>query len=131
VLLDDMRSVTGGKPLKYVVDTHFHYDHAHGNQVIPPSASIIGSEFTREMLASGASKTSPTWRFGAPQPTQIAALKAQLDTAKAPADRAALERRIRIQEAYAQAISALTPVPPSITLDHRMTLQLGSREVRI
>src|SRR5205814_247658 len=115
------------KPLRYVVDTHYHFDHAHGNQVIPPSVPIIGSEFTRAMLASGASKSGVTWaRFVAPLPTQIAALEAQLDTTKSASDRAGLERRIRIQQAYKEATDAIRPVPPSITLDSRLTLQLGA-----
>jgi glyoxylase-like metal-dependent hydrolase (beta-lactamase superfamily II) len=43
------------KPIRYVINTHFHFDHAHGNQVYPDGVQIIGHEFTYEMLANGES----------------------------------------------------------------------------
>ena len=51
-LLNELRSITD-KPVRYVVNTHFHFDHAHGNQIYPEDVQIIGHEFTREMLANG------------------------------------------------------------------------------
>src|SRR5882672_2826231 len=49
VLLDELKAITT-KPVKYVITTHFHYDHAHGNQVFGNDVEIIGHEFTRDML---------------------------------------------------------------------------------
>ena len=43
------------KPVRYVVNTHFHFDHAHGNQIYPEDVHAIGHEVTREMLETGAS----------------------------------------------------------------------------
>ncbi len=50
VLLDELKTITQ-KPVKYVVNTHFHFDHAHGNQVFPPDVEVIGHEFTWQKLA--------------------------------------------------------------------------------
>ena len=33
-LIEELGSITD-KPVKYVVNTHFHFDHAHGNQIYP------------------------------------------------------------------------------------------------
>jgi glyoxylase-like metal-dependent hydrolase (beta-lactamase superfamily II) len=51
VLLDEIRAVTN-KPVTTVINTHFHFDHAHGNQIFDSRVNIIGHEFTRQMLLS-------------------------------------------------------------------------------
>jgi len=48
-LVADLKAVTD-KPVKYVVDSHYHYDHAFGNQVFAPDAQVIGHENTRKRL---------------------------------------------------------------------------------
>src|SRR5690349_21530029 len=49
VLLEEIKKVTS-KPVTTVINTHFHFDHAHGNQIFDRNVSIIGHEFTRQML---------------------------------------------------------------------------------
>src|SRR6187549_819077 len=51
VLLEEIKEVTN-KPVTTVINTHFHFDHAHGNQIFEPNVQIIGHEFTRRMLLS-------------------------------------------------------------------------------
>ena len=48
-LVADLKAVTD-KPVRYVVDSHYHYDHAFGNQVFGPEVQIIGHENTRKRL---------------------------------------------------------------------------------
>jgi hypothetical protein len=43
------------KPIRYVINTHFHFDHAHGNQIYPADVEVIGHEYTYEMLVDGSS----------------------------------------------------------------------------
>src|ERR1044072_1757882 len=38
-LVADLKAVTA-KPVRYVVDSHYHYDHAHGNQVFMRDAQV-------------------------------------------------------------------------------------------
>src|SRR3954453_18025894 len=38
--IEDLKLVTT-KPIRYVVNTHFHYDHTNGNQVYAGKADII------------------------------------------------------------------------------------------
>ena len=40
-LIDELRFITD-KPVRYGVNTHFHFDHAHGNQVYPADDQVIG-----------------------------------------------------------------------------------------
>src|SRR3989442_838290 len=44
-LAEDLKAVTD-KPIRYVVDSHYHYDHAFGNQVFDRDAQVIGHQNT-------------------------------------------------------------------------------------
>ena len=48
-LIADVKTLTD-KPIS-TVDTHYHYDHAFGNQVFGPDVAIIGHDMTRRRLA--------------------------------------------------------------------------------
>ena len=61
VLLDEIKSITD-KPVRTVINTHFHFDHAHGNQIFGKEVEIIGHEFTREMLLKGNPLQMPLYK---------------------------------------------------------------------
>jgi glyoxylase-like metal-dependent hydrolase (beta-lactamase superfamily II) len=129
-LRQELRAITP-KPIRYVVNSHYHFDHSHGNQIYGPEVEIIGHEFTRRALAQGLSTRGRTVaRFIQPIPTQIAALRAQLDTARDDSTRASLQRRLTIQENFKAATDAVRPTPPTVVLDDRLTFYRGGREIR-
>ena len=39
-----------GRPVAYVINTHYHNDHTRGNQVFKPESDIIATSFTRDQL---------------------------------------------------------------------------------
>jgi hypothetical protein len=48
VFLDDLKLVTNNKPVRYAVNSHYHYDHADGNQVFRAAGiDVIGHEFIK------------------------------------------------------------------------------------
>src|SRR6185295_5343235 len=47
--IDDLKLVTT-KPVRYVVNTHFHYDHTDGNQVYAGKADIIAHDFVKQAI---------------------------------------------------------------------------------
>ena len=49
-MIKEIKAVTD-KPIKYVINTHWHTDHVGGNEVFSPEARIIGHEFTRKIIA--------------------------------------------------------------------------------
>jgi cyclase len=130
-LLEELKQITT-KPVRYVVNSHGHFDHAHGNQIYPTTVEVIGHEYAHRMLATGASNRGRTWeRYIGVIPATIERLRAQLDSTSAPAEREALERRLQIQESFKEATDAVVPTPPNLTLNDRMTLYRGGREIRI
>ncbi len=143
-VVEEIEALTG-KPVRYVVNTHYHFDHAHGNQVYPDDVHVIGHEVTREMLESGASLGRSYELFVGRLPDQIAAmedareqLQQSVDEAEYEAPReeaaeelAALEARLAYMRNYAAGQDALVPRGPNTTLSERMTLFRGDREIRI
>src|SRR5689334_22378182 len=50
-LLADIKVLTNN-PVRYVVNTHWHYDHTDGNSVFGPEVQIIAHEYVRQQLAT-------------------------------------------------------------------------------
>src|SRR3989338_2247070 len=48
-LIKEIKSITD-KPIKYVVNTHWHTDHVGGNEAFIPQAHIIAHEFTKNVI---------------------------------------------------------------------------------
>src|SRR5215470_8169657 len=90
VLLDEIKTFTN-KPVRTVINTHFHYDHAHGNQIFDKDVAIIGHEFTREMLLGGKNLQMPLYRnYVTGLPAQIENLKQRYAMESDPARKATL-----------------------------------------
>src|SRR5438045_7752305 len=47
--IEDLKLVTT-KPIRYVVNTHFHYDHTDGNQVYAGKADIIAHDYVKQAI---------------------------------------------------------------------------------
>ena len=126
------------KPVRYLVNSHYHFDHAHGNQAFPESVEIIGHRFTRAKLAGelGNVLEENTFRsFSEGVPTLVANLERQVAEESDPTRKAALQERHRVQRDYMNSIGDVVPTPPNITLETEMTLfqlvERGSREIRL
>ncbi len=131
VLLDEIKRFTD-KPVRYVINTHFHYDHAHGNQVFGPAVRIIGHEYTRYMLSDRRSVSMPLYQaYVGGMPKAIEDLKARAAAETDPAARARLQTQATIAENNLASQKELQPVAPDITLKSEMTLHSGTREIQI
>ena len=130
-LREELKSLTP-KPVRYVVNTHWHWDHAHGNQIYGPDVTVIGHEYTRAKLAAGDSMKGRSYEMFITTglPARIADLKAKL--AAAPADgRAALASQLAIAETQLAGSKVLVPAPPTLTFTDHLTLVRGGREIRL
>jgi cyclase len=136
-LLNSIPAITD-KPVRYLVNSHYHFDHAHGNQSFPAGVEIIGHEFTRMKLSgeNGSVLDERTFRsYSDPVPATVANLERQVAAETDPERKAQLQERLRVQTDYMNAIPEVKPTPPNITLDRKMTLfqvvDRGSREVQL
>ena len=99
-LIEDLEKITD-KPVRHVVNTHFHYDHTDGNQVFASTADIIGHEYVREailhlnVLAREPYKTSQLTNV----PNRIEALKRQIADERDAARKATLARQLSVAQA--------------------------------
>lgn len=130
-LIADVKTLTN-KPIKFAVDSHYHYDHAFGNQVLGPDVTLIGHDTTRRRLMGPVLKERTYLTNGsAAIATRFTALKRQIAEATDPQQRAILERQLAIHQLYADEQPKLRPTPPNTTLSRDMTLHRGSREIQI
>ena len=129
-IIEQLRGMTE-KPVRYVINTHFHWDHWHGNEVYPatyPDAEIVTNQITREaMLMKGLKRIQDHVRQG---PGEIAKLKADLQAAS-PSQRTKLEADLRLAEAYLAEVKALKPALPTIAFEQTMKLYRRDREIHL
>jgi cyclase len=131
VLLQEIKTLTD-KPVRTVINTHFHFDHAHGNQIFGKDVEIIGHEFTREMLLGGKSTEMPLYKnYVSGLPNQIATLRQRLAAETDAAAKTRLQAQLRAAENNAASQAELRPTPPNVTLKTSMTLHRGDREIQI
>jgi len=130
MLVEEIKTITD-KPVTTVINTHFHFDHAHGNQVFPPAVQIIGHEFTRRMLL-GTPLAMPLYQsYIGGMPGQIETLRKRIADEKDPAARAKLQTQLQSTENNYASQKELRPTPPNVTLTTEMTLYRGDREIQI
>jgi glyoxylase-like metal-dependent hydrolase (beta-lactamase superfamily II) len=129
-MLAQLRTITD-KPVRFLINTHFHYDHTNGNQVFPPTVDIIGHEYTRQRLAGDVLQKGMFADLLTSLPAQLDALNKRAAAETDPAAKARLEQQLRVQTAFAQSVKDVKPTPPNITLDDHMTLFRGGREIRL
>jgi len=130
VLLEEIKEVTN-KPVTTVINTHFHFDHAHGNQIFAPNVQIIGHEFTRRMLLSNSIGMPLYQNYVTGLPGQIDGLKKRIASEADAAAKAKLQTQLQVAENNLAAQKELKPTPPNVTLATQMTLYRGSREIQI
>ena len=115
-----------------VINTHFHFDHAHGNQVFGKDVDIIGHEFTREMLLGGKSLGDAAVQELRRGPSrQIEDLKKRVAAEPDAARKATLQTQLQAAENNTASQAELKPTPPNVTLRTQMTLHRGDREIQI
>jgi len=130
VLLDEIKAITD-KPVTTVINTHFHFDHAHGNQIFDNRVTIIGHEFTRQMLLSNSLGMPLYKNYVTGLPAQIDDLKKRLAAESDATTQASLERQISAAENNLASQRELKATPPNVTLTDHLTLYRGSREIQI
>jgi cyclase len=130
-LLEDMKKITD-KPVRYVINTHFHYDHTDGNSVFGPDVEIIGHDYVRHAIADLDVTHIDPWKTALlNMPVQIDSLKKQIGDEKDPGRRGTLQEQLAATQADFDQLKALKPSPPTMTYSSKMTLHQGQREIQL
>ena len=131
LIIEHLRQLTS-KPVRFVVTTHFHWDHWHGNEVYPaayPGAEIVTNQITREaMVQKGFKRIGDHVRQ---MPKDIAKLEADLGAAGSADERARVERELRLARSYLAEVEALRPALPTVVFEGTMRLYRRDREIHL
>lgn len=128
-LVTDIKTLTD-KPIRYVVNTHWHYDHTDGNQIFGPEVTIIGHENERTAILAGVLKNRLSLEFQN-LPGQLDNLRKQIASEAEAAKKQQAEDRLKLQEAYQEQLRETVPTPPTLTVADHLTLYRGDREIRV
>ena len=128
-LIQSIKSVTT-KPITTLINSHFHWDHAHGNQVFEDGVQIIGHEYTRMKLAGTPLEETQYVLATAGNKATLARIREMLTNASEE-DRPEIQKWFDLYSQQAEDWKEIAPIPPDTTLKDRMTLFRGSREIQI
>ncbi|HLK52022.1 MAG TPA: MBL fold metallo-hydrolase, partial [Candidatus Angelobacter sp.] len=135
-VLAEIRKLTD-KPVRYLVNSHWHWDHWGGNQVYLaafPGLQIITHEKTRELMLN----VEPRWNdkgLKEDLPQFLDGLEKQIAAAKAknvPPERIqAAEERLAADRNFLAQKQALHKTYPNVTFSGSMVIVLGGREIQL
>jgi cyclase len=130
--LDDIKMITN-KPVRTVVNTHFHYDHTDGNSVFGPEVQIIAHEYVRTAISTfdvlnrepfiTSQKTAV--------PARIETLTRQIAAEKDVQKKAALQKELATAQTTLSQLKEIKPTPPNVTYSSKMVLYKSPREIQL
>ena len=135
-ILSEVRKLTD-KPVIYVINSHWHWDHWGGNQVFKaafPNVQFLSHEKNRDLMMSvavgwnapGLAKDLPDYvKY---QKEQLAAAEAKHTPEK---DLAKKRELLAADENFLEQKRSVTYTFPNATFSESATLYLGTREIRV
>lgn len=135
-ILSEVRKLTD-KPVVYVINSHWHWDHWGGNQVFKaafPNVQFLSHEKNRDLMMN----VAVAWNAPGLEkdlPDYLIYEKRQLAAAEAKhASEAELSKKrelLAADESFLQQKRSVTYTFPNATFSDSVTLHLGGREIRV
>ena len=128
----DVRKITS-KPIRYVVNTHWHYDHTDGNQIFGPGVQVIAHDYVHTAMATFdvLHREPYLTSMGNAIPAQIDTLRRQLGMERDPGKKSELSRQLASAMDVQRQLRAIRPTPPNVTYSNKMVIHSGSREIQL
>ncbi len=120
------------KPIRYIVNSHFHWDHTQGNPAyhrIAPRADIVASEATRQLLSANGAE-----RFRASvseAEKSVQGYKEQLGKVTSGADKQALQQLIKETNAYLAEMKNYQPELPNVTFSDDLIIHDKAHDLHL
>lgn len=107
-------------PIMMAVNSHWHLDHVAGNQVLPPTTTVISTRRTRALIAE---RLPPQTRdYQANIPRQLHALEAELQTTTDPARRETIGKEIDRLRMVLHDLPTFSVRLPDLVFEHKLLL---------
>ena len=119
------------KPVRYLVNTHFHYDHTQGDPAYKKAGKveIIASETTKKLMAENARARLKESLDGVPK--MIADMKTRLGKAKSPSEQEFCKEQIRQLESYQAEMKDYVPELPDIAFAQSHVIKDSTQELHV
>lgn len=131
-LVGQIRKEISAKPVRFVVNSHFHWDHTQGaNQYrkMWPKSETIASETTRRLLSENAVQRLKESMDTAAQ--SLDGYKKQLNAASSGEAKAQWQRMISDTEGYLAEMKNYAPLLPDITLETDLILHDKTQDLHL
>ncbi|MFL6351090.1 MAG: MBL fold metallo-hydrolase [Bryobacteraceae bacterium] len=123
-LIAQIKKEVTPRPVRYVVNSPFHWDHTQGNHAYRDAENkvdFIASEPTKQLMSDSAEKRLKDSLASVPQ--EIDALRTRASNSRSEPEKALCQEQIRQLRSYEAEMQNYVPELPTITFDKSYTLR--------